>query len=113
MTKLRNTTNPLKGAKNDVPPADSHPYMLVVPYGEPTYFRSYPLAIDYITRELKKIRDDFERLLAHDAIDCVDKLIRKAGQLSVEGDRLDGLVDPHTGMWFRSELVLRKDVNGD
>jgi hypothetical protein len=114
---LVNRKDPLKGAK-DVPPAHTHPWMTVKysRFGKPypdsvRYHKRLTDAKGQLLRELDADEYSWGRIGAQDAVAAITALRAQVSALKDEGGRVDGVLDPHSGVEYHAEIAPRKEFS--
>lgn len=90
-------------------PVREYPYLVRKPYMDLKYFRCLPDANRFLRDDIIALRNQFKHLDSG-VVQACDKLLEQVGQLSSAGGNVEGVVDQHTGVRYRAELILRKEV---
>lgn len=88
--------------------ADTHPFIVEKPYGEPRFCRGWKDAVAILRKDLENLRWDFRGLQSRELMDSIDALVRQVNLLPPEqGGKVDGILDPETGTRYRATIVKR------
>lgn len=82
--------------------------MLVKKYAEPVYCKSHKDAVARIVKDIKSVQDTWKEMLIQDGVKACDEALKLVGGLSVDGGKVDAVVDPESGIRYRIELVRRQ-----
>lgn len=92
-------------------PVSAYPYMITKPGAEhPTYHKDFAEAIRKLLGDVRGFRKQFRLLNSEDVLDCCDKAVETVKHLRPTGGSVDVVIDPHTGMRYRAELIRREEV---
>jgi hypothetical protein len=90
-------------------PVDKYPYMAKKPWGEPEYFQSHKAAVARLREQVFSLQDQFKHLSEDIRQNCT-AIVADLGKIPQDGGVVDRLVDPHTGVRYRVELVRRESA---
>ncbi len=93
-------------------PVNEYPYMIRRPHEpHPRYFKTFKDAINKMVDDIEKFRARFAPLGHQDTLDACDRAIQTARALGMDGGSVNQMVEPHTQMWYRAELIKRQEMS--
>lgn len=95
-----------------IPTVEKRPYMVLTPYGWPVYRASFKSAQDLVLRHLNGFKETFLALNVQDSLVAISKLEDEVLTLPDSGGKVEGVVDPFSGIRYKAEIVKRQQLTG-
>lgn len=93
------------------PSVEKRPYMVVThPHGDPVYRASFKSAQNLVLLHLNAFKATFLALNVQDALEAILHLEDEVHKLPSSGGKIEGVIDPYTGIKYQVEIVRRQGL---